>query len=70
MNIYLGGNKDISKLAYGEFLKNLTYQTLSQENDEIFLCFDQATDLAHSIINVLVDITRMKIGRLQKLVSK
>ena len=25
LNIYLGGSKDISKLAYGEFLKNLTY---------------------------------------------
>ena len=58
MNIYLGGNKDISKLAYGEFLKNLTYQALSQENDEIFLSFNQATNLAHSIINTLVDITR------------
>ena len=60
MNISLGGNKDISKLAYGEFLKNLTYQALSQENDEIFLSFDQATDLAHSIVNTLVDITRQE----------
>ena len=58
LNIYLGGSKDISKLAYGEFLKNLTYQALSEENDEIFLSFDQAISLAHSIINTLVDITR------------
>ena len=58
LNISLGGNKDISKLAYGECLKNLTYQALSQENDEIVLSFDQATDLAHSIVNTLVDITR------------
>ena len=58
MNIYLGGNKDISKLAYGEFFKNLTYQALSQENDEIFLSFDHATNLAHSIVNTLADITR------------
>ena len=58
LNIYFGGNKDISKLAYGEFLKNLTYQALSQENDEIFLSFNQATNLAHSIVNTLVDITR------------
>ena len=41
-----------------EFLKNLTYQALSQENNEIFLSFDQATNLAHSIVNTLVDITR------------
>ena len=30
---------------------------MSQENDEIFLSFDQATNLAHSIVNTLVDIT-------------
>ena len=58
LNIYLGGSKDISKLAYGEFLKNLTYQALSKENDKIFLSFHQAISLAHSIINTLVDITR------------
>ena len=58
LNIYLGSSKDISKLAYTEFLKNLTYQALSEENDEIFLSFDQAISLAHSIINTLVDITR------------
>ena len=40
LNIYFGGIKDISKLAYGEFLRNLTYQALSEENDEIFLSFD------------------------------
>ena len=58
LNIYLGGSKDISKLAYGEFFKKLTYQALSEENDEISLSFHQATNLAHSIVNTLVDITR------------
>ena len=58
LNIYLGASKDISKLAYGEFLKNLTYQALSEENDKIFLSFDQATNLAHPIVNTLVAITR------------
>ena len=58
LNIYLGGSKDISKLAYEEFLKNLTYQALSEENDEIFLSFNQAINLAHSVVNTLVEITR------------
>ena len=58
LNIYLGGSKDISKLAYGEFSKSSTYQALSEENDEIFLSFDQAINLAHSIVYTLVDITR------------
>ena len=31
---------------------------MSQENHEIFSSFDQATNLAHSIVNTLVDITR------------
>ena len=30
---------------------------MSQENDEIFLSFDAATNLSHSIVNTLVDIT-------------
>ena len=38
-------------------MKNLTYQALSQENDDnIFLSFDFATDLAHSIVNTLAQI--------------
>ena len=39
-------------------MSNLTYQALSEENDEIFLSFDQAINLAHSIVNTLVTITR------------
>ena len=45
LNMYFGSSKDISKLAYGEFFKNLTYQALSKENDEIFLSFNQTTNL-------------------------
>ena len=60
LNIYLGGSKKVSQFAYGEFMKNLTYQTLSQENNEIFLSFDFGIDLAHSIINALVDIENQK----------
>ena len=36
LNIYFGGSKTVSQFAYGEFIKNLTYQALSQENDDIF----------------------------------
>ena len=31
---------------------------MSEKNDEIFLSFDQAINLAHSIVNTLVDIAR------------
>ena len=53
LNIYLGGSKETSGLAYSEFLQNMTYQALSQENDSIQLAFDQCIDLGHSIVNSL-----------------
>ena len=33
LNIHFGGKKYISQGVLGEYLKNLTYQALSQEND-------------------------------------
>ena len=35
LNIYFGGNQVVSQTTFGEFLKNLTYQALSDENDNI-----------------------------------
>ena len=55
LNIYFGENKEISKTAYGEFMKNLAYQALSQENDNIFLSFDEKINLAHSIVNTFAE---------------
>ena len=53
LNIYFGGDKNISALAYGEFLQNMTYQALSQESDEVVITFDQGVSLTHSIVNAL-----------------
>ena len=50
LNIYFGGNSDISKIALGEYFKNLTCQALSQENDNIFLSFSHGTSLIHSLL--------------------
>ena len=50
LNIYFGGNQPASQIAFSEFLKNLTYQALSQENDNIFLSFENATTLVYSIL--------------------
>ena len=41
LNIHLGGNKYISQAALSEYLNNLTYQALSQENDKIFMSFSE-----------------------------
>ena len=56
LNIYLGGDKSVSGLAYSEFLQNMTYQSLSQENDNVELAFDQGTNLAHSVVNALNEV--------------
>ena len=36
LNIHLGDNKITSKKALTEFLHNLTFQALSEKNDDIF----------------------------------
>ena len=41
LNIHFGGNKYIFQGVLGKYLKNLTYQTLSQENDKIFMSFSK-----------------------------
>ena len=55
LNIYFGRNQHASQTAFSEFLKNLTHQALSQENDNIFSSFDDATNLVHSIVNAFID---------------
>ena len=50
LNIYFGGSQNMSKIAVGEYLNNLTYQALSQENDNIFLSFSYGASLIDSIL--------------------
>ena len=56
LNIYLGGNKDISKNALNEYLRNLTFQALSQENDNIYMIFDHMAELVNNILESLLKI--------------
>ena len=70
LNIYLGRNKDISAVAYGKFSKNMTYQALSEENDSVFLSFDESINLTHSIVNTLVDITREENNAITEISDK
>ena len=39
LNIHLDGNKYTSQQAMYEYLNNLTFQTLSQENDKVYMSF-------------------------------
>ena len=36
-------------------MRNLTYESLSQENDDIFLSFEEGINLAHSNVNTFVE---------------
>ena len=40
LNIHLGGYRDISKTGLTEFLHNLIFQALGNENDDILLSFE------------------------------
>ena len=56
LNIYFGENQLVLQTAFGEFMKNLTYQALSDENGNIFLSFEESVNLAHSVVNAFADI--------------
>ena len=54
LNIDFGGNKYISQVAIGEYLQNLTYQALSQENYEIFMLFNNIGLLVNDLLEQFV----------------
>ena len=54
LNIHFGGNKYTSQAALGEYLNNLTYQALSQENDKIFMSFSKLGLLVNDLLEQLV----------------
>ena len=54
LNIYFGGNKYISHRVLGEYLKNLTYQALSEENDKIFMSFSEIGLLVNDLLEQFV----------------
>ena len=58
LNIYLGGSKEVSGLAYSEFLQNMTYQALTQENDSVQLSFAACFKLGHSIVTALNELVK------------
>ena len=54
LNICFGGSKYISQTALGEYLKNLTYQALSQGNDKIFMSFNNIGLLINDLLEQFV----------------
>ena len=54
LNIHFGENKYIFQGVLGEYLKNLTYQALSQENDKIFMSFSEIGLLVNDFLEQFV----------------
>ena len=63
LNINFGENKYTSQAALGECLKNLTYQALSKENDEIFMSFNDIRLLVNDLLEQLVIKENAKIEK-------
>ena len=53
LNIHLGENEFTSQNAMYEYLKNLTFQVLSQENDKAFMSFEDCGLLVNDFLKVL-----------------
>ena len=55
LNIYFSGNAEISTQALTEFLRNMSYQALNKDNDNILMQFDRTVELIIDLISVLLD---------------
>ena len=54
LNIHFGGNKFTSQQAMYEYLENLTFQVLSQENDKVYMYFCEVGLLVNDLLECLV----------------
>ena len=54
LNIYLGGNRFPFQHAMYEYLNNLTYQALSQENDKVFMVYSHIRTLVNDLLECFV----------------
>ena len=50
LSIYFGGNKYSSQQLMSEYLKNLTFQALSQENDDVYMSFEEIGLLVNDLL--------------------
>ena len=57
LNIHLGGDENISKKALNEYLRNLTFQGLSKENNSIFMSYE---DMGNLVLDILESLARIE----------
>ena len=56
LNFYIGGDKDISREAMEEFLRNLTFQALTNESNKVVIAFDKIGFLVIDLLEQFVKI--------------
>ena len=54
LNIHFGGNKYSSQQVMSEYLKNVTFQALSQENDDVYMSFEEIGLLVNDFLECFV----------------
>ena len=54
LSIYFGGNKYSSQQLMSEYLKNLTFQALSQGNDDVYMSFEEIGLLVNDLLECFV----------------
>ena len=64
LNIHFGGNKFTSQQAMYEYLENLTFQALSQENNKVYMSLVKLDYQLMICLNVLL---RKKMNKLKNL---
>ena len=56
LHFYIDGDKDISREAMEEFLRNVTFQALTNESDRVVIAFDKigflVTDLLEQFVKI------------------
>ena len=67
LNIYLGGNKFPFQHAMYEYLNNLTYQALSQENDKVFMAYSHIRTLVNDLLECFVKKENKQSEKIKKL---
>ena len=56
LNFFIGGDKDISREAMEEFLRNLTFQPLTNKSDKVIIAFNKIGFLVIDLLEQFVKI--------------
>ena len=61
LNIYFGGNKELSRNVMSEFLHNMSLQALTIDNDSVEIKFDEIIELNKDLKSLIRDDDRTNI---------